>query len=81
MADSNKKGTKRMGVKRWTYFPWIPVENYILPVLHLKIGLGNNVIDYFGFLVEWRLTRLSQQEKAWKDRVDDLNIKIPTRSR
>ena len=45
MADSNKKGTKRMGVKRWTYFPWIPVENYILPVLHLKIGLGNNVID------------------------------------
>jgi hypothetical protein len=79
MADSNKKGTKRMGVKRRTYFPWIPVENYILPVLHLKIGLGNNVIDYFGFLVEWRLTKLSQQEKAWKDRVDDLNIKIPER--
>lgn len=77
MADSDKKGPKRMGVKRRSYFPWIPLKNYILPILHLCIGLGNDVIDYFGFLVEWRLTKLSDEEKRWKDRVDELNDLIP----
>ena len=77
MADSDKKGAKRMGVKRRSYFPWIPLKNYILPILHLCIGLGNDVIDYFGFLVEWRLTKLSDEEKRWKNRVDELNVLIP----
>lgn len=79
IADSDKKGPNRMGVKRRTYFPWIPIENYILPILHLCIGLGNDVIDYFGFLVEWRLTKLSPEERSWKNRVDTLNTLIPER--
>jgi len=81
MADSDKKGAKRMGVKRRSYFPWIPLKNYILPILHLCIGLGNDVIDYFGFLVEWRLTKLSDEEKRWKNRVDELNVLIPNQQK
>uniref|UniRef100_A0A7S2LAZ8 Uncharacterized protein n=1 Tax=Skeletonema marinoi TaxID=267567 RepID=A0A7S2LAZ8_9STRA len=76
MADSNAKGAKRLGVKRRPYFPWIPVENYILPVLHLCIGLGNNVIDYFGHLVEWTLTKLSDEERGWKNRVVALDREL-----
>ncbi len=81
MADSSDKGSKRLGVKRQPYFPWIPVENYILPVLHLCIGLGNNVIDYFGHVVEWKLTKLSVEERAWKDRVIALDSSLIQQSR
>ena len=81
MADSSVKGSKRLGVKRQPYFPWIPVKNYILPVLHLCIGLGNNVIDYFGHLVEWKLTKLSEEERGWKDRVIALDSSLIQQSR
>ena len=79
--DSTKKDAKRLGVKKRTFFPWIPVENYILPVLHLKIGLINDVIDYFGKIVEWRLIKVPREEREWMDRVDILNEVIPVKQK
>ena len=40
-------GASRMGVKRAPYWPFIPVENYAIPLLHLMIGILNEIIDYF----------------------------------
>ena len=77
MAAITLKGPKKLGVKKRPFFQWIPVENYIPPILHLKIGLLNDVVDYFGHLVEWKVIKISPEEREWKDRVNYLNEIIP----
>jgi hypothetical protein len=49
MASSDKKGDARKGVKEDQFYP-IEVRDYIVPLLHLQIGLGN---DIFSSLLDW----------------------------
>jgi hypothetical protein len=60
------------------YFPWIAIEDRILPVLHLLIGVGNDVIIYFGHIVEWELIEIPAEERAWKDEAKKLKTDIET---
>ena len=45
-ADPSKKGTARLGVKTHLYWDFIPVRNYTVPLLHVLIGVFNDVDDY-----------------------------------
>ena len=47
MVDQNQSGKNRMGVKTKPYWDFIPFENYVLPMLHLMIGVGNDIFSYF----------------------------------
>ncbi len=76
--DRSKKGTARLGVTNRPYFPWIAIEDRILPVLHLLIGVGNDVIIYFGHIVEWELIEIPAEERAWKDEAKKLKTDIET---
>ena len=75
--DASKKGADRLGVTGRPYFPWIPMINRILPILHLLLGIGNDIITYFGHVVEWNLILLPEEEKEWQKEVLSLNEKIP----
>ena len=50
MYQSGKKDAERLGVKEESYWDFVDVENYICPILHNQINLGNNVfanlLDY-----------------------------------
>ena len=45
-----EKNTDSLGVKEETYWGFVEVDNYICPMLHNQINLGNNVfhnlLDY-----------------------------------
>ena len=45
-----KKDTENLGVKEEPYWDFVKVDNYICPILHYQINLGNNVfhslLDY-----------------------------------
>ena len=45
-ADVNG-GKPKMGVKKKPWWPFIPLEHFIIPLLHVLIGIGNNLLDSF----------------------------------
>ena len=50
MYQSRKKNAESLGVKEEPYWDCVEVDNYICPILHNQINLGNNVfhnlLDY-----------------------------------
>ena len=45
------------GCTKIPLFDSVPVKNYIVPVLHLHIGVGNNLLDS---LIEWIMERVEK---------------------
>ena len=46
MFQSGRKNTDSLGVKEEPYLDFVEVDNYIYPILHNQINLGNNVFHY-----------------------------------
>jgi hypothetical protein len=44
VEDSGDKKPK-LGVKSKLWWPFIKVENYVVPLLHTLIGIGNDILD------------------------------------
>ena len=40
-----KKGEPMLGVKQKPWWPFIPLSNYMIPLLHCKIGIGNQMLE------------------------------------
>jgi hypothetical protein len=43
-----KKGEPKFGVKQKPWWPFIPLSNYLnymIPLLHCKIGIGNQILE------------------------------------
>ena len=47
MANQNKKGKDRIGVKIEPFWDFIPIKNYIISMLHVMIGVGDDILTYF----------------------------------
>jgi hypothetical protein len=37
----SKKGELQLGIKQQPWWPFIPISNYMVPLLHCEIGIGN----------------------------------------
>ncbi len=37
----------QLGVKQRPWWPFIPLTNYVSPLLHCEIGIGNNIFELF----------------------------------
>ena len=50
MSRSDKIASPRLGVKEDPYWEFVPINHYILPILHNQINLGDdvlyNILDY-----------------------------------
>jgi len=62
IADEVNGGKAKFGVKKRPWWPFIPLENYMIPLLHVLIGLGNDLLDSFLDWVNEELECLDQQE-------------------
>ena len=51
-GKTNLKGAARMGVKTTPYWEFIPIRNYAIPLLHIMIGVFNDVDAYLLDLVD-----------------------------
>ncbi len=45
LEAETKKGDPQLGVKQRPWWPFIPLSNYMIPLLHCKIGIGNQLLD------------------------------------
>jgi hypothetical protein len=41
----SKKGEPQLGIKQQPWWPFIPISNYMVPLLHCEIGIGNQLLD------------------------------------
>jgi hypothetical protein len=44
-AEQRTKGEPELGVKKQPWWPFIPLSNYMIPILHCKIGVGNQMLE------------------------------------
>jgi hypothetical protein len=62
--DGTKKGADRLGVKGLPYWPFIPICNYTIPLLHILIGVFNDIDDYLMELVDSTIIAVAAREMA-----------------
>ncbi len=64
MADgllSNKEPSDIKGVTKRPLFDAVPIQNYIVSVLHIIIGMGDTMTDG---IIEWLESRVEKLQKA-----------------
>ncbi len=58
--------TTEWGIKHKNFnsplFDAVPINNYIVSVLHIIIGIGNSLVDVLFDWVEWRIEKLTPAE-------------------
>ncbi len=45
MKAETKKGDPQLGVKQKPWWPFILLSNYMTPLLHCEIGIGNQMLE------------------------------------
>jgi hypothetical protein len=54
----------------------VQVENFILSILHIIIGVGNSLLDVFYGWIEWRVEKLTQGEAMHRNKVAYAELKV-----
>jgi hypothetical protein len=65
-----------MGCIKTPLIDAVPIENFILSVLHIIIGIGNTLVVAFYEWIEWRVEKLSQQEVIHRNTVVYAELKL-----
>lgn len=62
--------SKAKGVRTHPMWDCIPISHYIVPVLHIHIGLGNDVLNHLLDIIDRDIEKISPEEQsAWNDLV------------
>ncbi len=62
-AEKNK-GDPVLGVKKKPWWPFIPLPNYLVPLLHCLIGIGNQLLDKLRAIINEHIAEYSPGEDA-----------------
>lgn len=76
LVERNLTGAARKGVKFEPYWDFIPIENYAVPLLHIMIGVFNDVIDHFVDKVDSRFNQHSAAELEAVRELADLKHRL-----
>ena len=61
VAESDSKKPKH-GVKTKLWWPFIDIQNYVVPLLHTLIGIGNDILDNLKDIVNDKIERITKTE-------------------
>ncbi len=65
-AESSKK-EPLLGIKQWPWWPFIPLTNYVTPLLHWEIGIGNNLFTMLWDIINEHIETYAPGEEAiWR---------------
>ena len=64
---SKKEAAERLGVKSKPYWDFIPISNYTIPLLHILIGVCDDVDQYFIDLVDGHIIPVTDAEKKLRE--------------
>ncbi|KAL7530344.1 hypothetical protein ACHAXR_003439, partial [Thalassiosira sp. AJA248-18] len=69
-------GAAKQGVKAKPWWPFIPLRNYMIPLLHVLIGIGNDLLESFRDWVNEEVECLDHQEVLTRRAVRTAEHKI-----
>jgi hypothetical protein len=64
-----KQAKDKLGVVDYPVWDFIKPRNYMLPQLHIEIGLTNNVLDNFYDFIEDQVEKASPEEKVSRNQL------------
>ncbi len=62
-AEKNK-GNPVLGVKKKPWWPFIPLSNYLVPLLHCLIGIGNQLLEKLQAIINEHIAEYSPGKEA-----------------
>ena len=65
-----------LGVKSKLWWDFIPIDHYVVPLLHCLIGIGDNIMTRFRHTVSEQIEYIPDDEIAARERESDLKDKI-----
>jgi hypothetical protein len=72
----NKKLKSKGGVNSDPWWTFIPIENFILPFLHILIGFFHNSFDRFRAIISNKIEYISPKEADLRKSIVALEEKI-----
>ena len=53
-----------LGAKQKPWWPFIPLQNYVAPLLHFEISIGNQLLDCLHVIVQEHIEKYSPGKEA-----------------
>ena len=75
MNQPNFKGDSKMGVKALSLWNFIPLKHFLPPLLHLLIGIWNDIWDKFRELVSECIEYIPRDEAKLRARKESITKK------
>ena len=72
----NKRGKADQGVKQPPWWDFIELENFVVPLLHTLIGIGNDLLESFREWVNEEIENWNQQEYRTRKAISTAEHKI-----
>ncbi len=61
-----QKGEPKLGVKKMSRWPFIPVSHFMVPLLNCEIGIGNQLLDVLRDIINEHLENMTRtKERMW----------------
>ncbi len=62
-----------LGVKQKPWWPFIPLSNYMIPLLHCKIGIGNQMLEKLRDIINEYIESYAPGEESIRSSIPVLN--------
>jgi hypothetical protein len=59
-----KKGIHCLGYKKKPWWPFIPLDHYMVHLLHCEIGIGNQLLDWLRAIINEHIACYSPGKEA-----------------
>ncbi len=63
LIAKNNNNEPQLGVKKRPWWPFIPLTNYVTPLLHCKIGVGNVIFELLRDIINKYIERYAPGEE------------------
>jgi hypothetical protein len=64
-----KNGQTQLGIKQQPWLPLIPLKNYMVPLLHCEIGIGNQLLDKLHDIIDEHIENYGPEDASTRSSI------------
>ncbi len=65
----SKKGEPQLGIKQQPWWPFIPISNYMVPLLHCEISISNQLLDKLRDIINEQIEQYGPTEELTRSSI------------
>jgi hypothetical protein len=74
----HKEGEPQLGIKQQSWWAFIPVSNYMVPLLHCEISIGNQLLDKLCDIFNKHIKQYGPTKKLTRSSIPVQKISLQT---